>query len=138
MNSFKLLNIIVILLTFQFASQLTAQNNQTYSVNAVYFFGPSAAELDTLNENYLDAIDDFNNYTNKVVPFLKHNNIKTEYLFDRIIEIKYDIDLSIIVNRDSINFGTILTDGRNKPKILKYVLTDDVLMEDIKAYFKIN
>jgi len=91
-----------------------------------------------MDENNLDAIDDFNYYTNRVVPFLKQNNIKTEYLSDRNIVIKYDIDSRTTVNRDSIDFGTILTDGKSKPKILKYVLTDDELSEDVKLYFKLK
>ena len=119
-------------------SFLTPQNNTSKDDSAVYFFGPSNAELDTLNENYLDAIDDFNYYTNGVVPFIEQNNIQIEYLSDRNIVIKYGIDSSITVNRDSINFGTILYDGENKPKILKYVLTDDELKEEIKAYFKLK
>ena len=125
--------LIVSLSVISFAQIDTVKNEKT-----VYFFGPSIAEQDTLNENNLDVIDDFFYYTNRIVPFLEQNNIKSEYLTDRNILIKYNVDSSITVNRDSIDFGTILTDGKNKPKILKYVLTDDVLEEKIKTYFNLK
>ncbi len=128
----------IILFFLIYITLLSAQNNIVKYNKVVYFFCPSTTELDTIDENNLDAIDDFNYYTNRVIPFLKINNIKSEYLTDRKIEIIYDIDSSITVNRDSINFGTIFTDGKNKPKILKYVLTDDVLKKEIKTYFKLK
>ncbi len=119
-------------------NSLFAQENSADTEKAVYFFGPSNSESDSLTENDLDAIDDFNYYAAKVIPFLKQNNIKSKYLSDRNIVIKYDIDSSINVNRDSINFGTILTDWKNNPKILKYVLTDDELKEEIIKYYKLK
>jgi hypothetical protein len=41
----------------------------------------------------------------------------------------------VIVNRDSVDFGTILYDGKKKPLVLKYVMTDDELKEKIADYF---
>ncbi len=132
------MKIIVSIFVLFINTQSLAQIDTIKDGNAVYFFGPSTAELDTLNENYLDAIDDFYYYTNRIVQYLKQNNIKLEYLAARNITIKFDSDSSITINRDSINFGTILTNGKNKPIILKYVLTDDKLKEKIKAYFNLK
>jgi len=104
----------------------------------VHFFGPSTTEMDTLNEDDASALDDFNYYTSRVVPFIRQNNLKIKYLSGRIIEIPYDSKKLFIVYRDSVEFGTILADGVNTPEILEYVLTDDELKEEIKAYFKVK
>lgn len=106
-------------------------------VNAkgIYFFGPSPTELDSIDENYNEAYADFSYYTNKVVPFIKSLGISPEYLSERIIKIKNKIE-SITIDRDSLEFGTILFNGNNVPLILKYVLTDTELEKEIKQYFR--
>jgi hypothetical protein len=60
--------------------------------------------------------------------------IEPEYYSQKIIVIEYT--QQVIVNRDSVDFGTILYDGKKKPLVLEYVLTDDELKENIAGYFK--
>ncbi len=104
----------------------------------VYFFGPSIEEVDSLKDYTAEAINDFSTYTNKIVPFLKLNGIKTSYLSDRKIEFQVDSINTLVVYRDSVDFGTILTDGKKQPKLLKYVLTDRELKEEIEIYYKLK
>ncbi len=114
------------------------QSDSAGKIRAVYFFGPSATESDTINENDAAALDDFNYYTSLAIPFIEQNNLKVEYTSERSIKIPYNSDRFFIVCRDSVDFGTILSDGVNPPKILKYVLTDDQLKDEVKAYFKLK
>jgi hypothetical protein len=127
-----------LLFIFFFYIHAQGQDRRILADKAVYFFGPSVTEMDSLSEDDSEAIADFNYYTNRVVPYLRLNNLKTEYLSDRIIEIQYDSIKTITVYRDSVDFGTILTDSTNRPKVLKYVFTDDELKKEIKKYFKLK
>jgi len=70
-----------------------------------------------------------------VVPFIKSIGVAPEYLSAREIRIEHKTN-SIIINRDTMEFGTILFNDNNPPLILKYVLTDNELMEKINQYFQ--
>lgn len=104
----------------------------------VIFFGPSVAESDTINAGDSEAIGDFSTYTGKVVEFLQARKITYKYLSDRTIEIQYATVKHLTVCRDTLMFGTILTDGKHTPKLLPYVHTDVELTKEITAYFKLK
>lgn len=125
---------IVVLIAFN----VNPQNKRMAKEKAVYFFGPSEIEMDTIKEDEADAIDDFYYYTSLVVPYINLNQIKTEYISARNLEIPYDSLMYLVVHRDSVDFGTILTDGVNPPKILEYVLTDDELKREIRKFFNLR
>lgn len=126
----------IILIAFNVQPQ--DRNYHLDKEKAVYFFGPSETEMDTINEDEADAIDDFYYYTGLVVPYINLNQIKAEYISARNIEIPYDSLMYITVHRDSVDFGTILTDGINPPKILEYVLTNDELKGEIRTFFNLR
>ncbi len=105
------------------------------NVKGIYFFGPSPSELDSIDGNYNEAYADFSYYTNKVISFIKSIGIVPEYLSARKIRIEFKTK-SIIIDRDALEFGTILFNGNNAPLILKYVLTDIELEEQINQYFR--
>jgi hypothetical protein len=113
-----------------------SQEKKSAAVWEICFFGPSLDEVDSLKEETAEAINDFSYYANKIVPFLRMNGIRTRYVSDRRIELQYDSLKTIVVCRDSVDFGTILMDGKNPPKVLKYVLTDIELKEEIETYYK--
>ena len=82
----------------------------------------------------MEAYADFSYYTGRVVPFIRNMGIEPEYFSQKFIVIDYIPE--VIVTRDSVDFGVILYDGKKKPLILKYVLTDEELKENITGYFK--
>jgi hypothetical protein len=114
------------------------QSTQVISGKGVFIFGPSLAEADSLNSDESEALDDFSLYSSKIASFVRAEGIKCEYVSARQIRVQYSTVKVFIVNRDSIEFGTILTDGVKKPLLLKYVLTDIDLEEKCKEYFHIK
>ncbi len=114
-----------------------SQSKNIVQGKGVYFFGPSQAEMDSADEKNAEALDDFTYYTNRAGPYLNEHHLKADYISNRIIEIKFS-NTMMRVYRDSVDFGTILTDGINRPKVLEYVLTDDELKQEIRTYFKLK
>jgi len=114
------------------------QTSRAISGRGVYFFGPSPTESDSLNEDDATAIDDFTYYVGLVVPFLRANNLESEYLSDKNIVVDYTSGKSLLVSRDSVDFGTILTDGIKEPRLLKFVLTDEELKTEVREYFNLK
>jgi len=131
-RSFKI--VIIVLGLFNFALSQNQPDSLKIFKKGVYFFGPSQSELDSAKDDYLEAYSDFSYYTGRVVPLVRKMGIEPEYLSQKIIVIEYIPQ--VIVNRDSVDFGTILYDGQKKPLVLKYVLTDEELRENIADYFK--
>jgi hypothetical protein len=119
---------------------VTAQKQESRPVvgKGVIFFGPSASESDTISTNDSEAIGDFSTYTSKVVEFLQTHKMIYKYLSDQTIEIQYATVKHMTICRDTLMFGTILTDGKHTPKLLPYVHTDDELTKEIKTYFKLK
>jgi hypothetical protein len=115
-----------------------SQPARVISGKGVFFFGPSVAEADSIESNESEALSDFANYTSKVVPYLRARDIKCEYITARQIAVQYATVKQFVVSRDSVEFGTILTDGSKKPVLLKYVLTDSELLEKCKEYFDLK
>ena len=128
--------VILVLGLFNFALSQNQSDSLKIIKKGVYFFGPSQSELDSSNGDYLEAYADFSYYTGRVVPFIRELGIEPEYFSQKIIIIGYKRE--VIVNRDSVDFGVVLYDGKKKPLVLKYVLTDAELKENISDYFKKN
>ena len=126
--------IIIFLGLFNFVLSQNQSDTLKIFKKGVYFFGPSQFELDSAKDDYLEAYSDFPYYTGRVVPFIRQLGIEPEYFSQKIIVIGYNQE--VIVNRDSVDFGVVLYDGKKEPLILKYVLTDDELKENITDYFK--
>jgi hypothetical protein len=126
--------VIIAVGLFNFALSQNQPDSLRIYKGGVYFFGPSGSELDSAKDDYMEAYSDFAYYTGRVVPFVRKMGIEPEYYSQKIIVIEYT--QQVIVNRDSVDFGTILYDGKKKPLVLKYVLTDDELKENIADYFK--
>jgi hypothetical protein len=120
-RSYKI--VIIVLSLFNFALSQNQPDSLRIYKRGVYFFGPSGSELDSAKDDYMEAYSDFAYYTGRVVPFVRKMGIEPEYYSQKIIVIEYIPQ--VIVNRDSVDFGTILYDGKKKPLVLKYVLTDE-------------
>jgi hypothetical protein len=131
-RSYKI--VIIVLSLFNFALSQNQPDSLRIFREGVYFFGPSQSELDSAKEDYMEAYSDFSYYTGRVVPVVREMGFEPEYFSQKIIVIEYTTQ--VIVNRDSVDFGTILYDGKKKPLVLKYVLTDEELKENIFYYFK--
>jgi len=116
---------------------LQDSSRQVISERGVYFFGPSLTEVDTSDTGAAEALDDFAFYRSKTVPFLEKNHLKDDYIWARRIEVRFGNQQKIIIDRDSVDFGTILTDGTKPPRLLKYVVTDDELIEEMNQYFEL-
>lgn len=127
----RILNKITLITLYGISSLIFSKSkldSAVVNVKGVYFFGPSQTELDSIDENYYEAYADFSYYKNKVVSFIKSIGIAPVYLSAREIRIEHKIE-SIIIDRDSLEFGTILFNDNNPPRILKYVFTDIELKE---------
>jgi hypothetical protein len=114
------------------------QSTQVISGKGVFIFGPSLTEADSLNSDESEALNDFAHYSSKIASFVRAESIKCEYISARRIIVQYASVKVFNVNRDSIQYGTILTDGDQKPVLLKYVMTDTEMEENCKEYFHIK
>ena len=111
------------------------QRAQVVSGKGVFFFGPSVAEADTISAEYSDALSNFAYYTDAFAKLARANGIHCEYVSSRKIIVQYATIKQFIVDRDTVEFGTIFSDGNRRPLLLKYVLTDSVLNQEGKKYF---
>ena len=114
------------------------ESTQVVSGKGVFIFGPSLTEADSLNSEEAEALNIFAHYSSNIASFVRAESIKCEYVSARKIEVQYASVKVFIVNRDSIQYGTILTDGDQKPVLLKYVTTETELEENCKEYFHIK
>ena len=114
------------------------ESTQVVSGKGVFIFGPSLTEADSLNSEEAEALNIFAHYNSNIASFVRAESIKCEYVSARQIEVQYASVKVFIVNRDSIQYGTILTDGDQKQVLLKYVMTDTEVEENCKEYFHIK
>lgn len=114
------------------------QSTQVVSGKGVFIFGPSLTEADSLSTDESDALNDFARYSSKIASFVRSKSIKCEYISARRIIVQYASEKEFIIDRDSIQYGTILADGHKKPVLIKYVMTDVELEENCKDYFYIK
>ena len=114
------------------------QSTQIVSGKGVFVFGPSLAEVDSLNYDESEALNNFANYSSKIASFVRTKGINCEYITARQIKVQYSSVKVFIVNRDTVEFGTILADGNKEPLLLKYVLTDIQLEEKCIEYFNLK
>lgn len=117
---------------------LQRQSTQVISGKGVYIFGPSLAEADSLGSDESEALNDFAYYSSKIASFVRAKGLVCKYISTRNIEVRFASKGIFMVYRDSVEFGTILTDGNQEPLLLKYVLTDVELEEKSKEYFKLK
>ena len=104
----------------------------------VYIFGPSLAEADNVSVDQVEALNDFTYYSGRIASFVRARGLTCEYVSARTIKIRFASKRFFTVYRDSVEFGTILADGRNKPRLYKYVVTDDELAKECKEYFNLK
>ena len=130
----------ITLLMLVLSAGVTAQHLSTRVVSGkgVYIFGPSVEEADTLALDEADALSDFSFYSNKFAAFVRANGLSCEYISASIIKIRYSSMRVFTVSRDSVEFGTILSDGVEEPLLLKYVEPDDTLEKACTEYFKLK
>ena len=114
------------------------QSTQVVSGKGVFIFGPSLTEADSLNSEEAEALNIFAHNSSNIASFVRAESIKCEYVSARQIEVQYASVKVFIINRDSIQYGTILTDGDQKPVLLKYVTTETEVQENCKEYFHIK
>ncbi len=133
-------SIIVSCLLFLFFSSASAQYLSTRFITSegVYLFGPSLAEAESLNVDEGEVLDDFSYYSTRLASFVRARGLTCEYVSERTIKVRFGSKNMFTVCRDSVEFGTILTDGKKKPRLLKYVLTDTELEEECKEFFNLK
>lgn len=134
-----------LLLTLGIVSQAAAQTKyfgikeDTTRTRTIIYFGPAQTELDVISGKDIDeALDDFAYYISRTDTTMRRLGIKTEYNTADVIEVPYGETQQIIVNRRVQSFGYIFTNGKKKPLIIDYVLTDLDLIELAKDYFGIK
>lgn len=111
----------------------------TSRTRTIIYFGPTQSELDIVNGKDIDeALDDFTYYISRTDSTMKKLGIKTEYNTADFIQVPYGESQRIVVNRRVQPFGYIFTDGKKKPLVIDYVLTDLDLIETAKDYFGIK
>jgi len=138
-QTFMMKPLTICFLFLLFPSTLSQhQSTRVISGKGVFIFGPSLAEVDSMNPDESEAISDFAYYSSKIASFVRAKGIPCEYIADHKIKVQFASVKVFIVNRDSLKFGTILTDGDKEPLLLKYVLTDDELEEKCKEYFHLK
>ena len=128
----------VCLLCLAFTASLHAQSKRIISGKGVYLFGPSLAEADSVPTDESKALSDFANYSNQIAIFARSNGLSCGYVSARTVEIRFGSMRKFTVCRDSIEFGTIFTDGKKKPLLFQYVVTDAELKEKAKEYFELK
>ena len=130
-------SIIFVCFLFVWCSSTSPQYLSTQIITSagVYIFGPSLTEADTLATDQGEALNDFSYYSNRIAAFVRAKGLPCEYISARTIKIRFAGKRFVTVYRDSVEFGTILADGRNKPLVLKYVTTDAELKEKCNEYF---
>lgn len=135
-----------ILLTLVFLAGLplpgTAQNRNggasgdTSHARTIVYFGPAQSELDVLSGKDLgEAFDDFSIYISRADSTLRRLGIGTEYNASPVIIVPYGEGQQIVVDRKIQPFGYIFIDGKKRPLVIDYVLTDLDLIETAKDFF---
>lgn len=117
---------------------LQSQSKQNVSGKCVFIFGPSASESDSVRPDESEALNDFAYYSSKIAIFARSKGMKCEYISARTINIRFGAKRVFSVSRDSVEYGTILTDGIKEPLLLKYVVTDIDMEKEIRDYFEIT
>jgi hypothetical protein len=129
---------IACLLLFLSTGSAQERPKRIVSGKGVYLFGPSLAEADSVPADESEALSDFANYSSQIAVFARANGIYCGYISARKIEIHYGSMKILTVYRDTVEFGTIFTDGRKHPIMVPYVATDDILKEKAKEFFELK
>ena len=136
-NFLKFVCLALLMCSLAGAGNLSAQPGakRVITGRGVFLFGPSLSEADSLPTDEAEALSDFSNYSSQIAIFSKNHGITSEYVSARKIEIRYGAMRRRIVDRDSVQFGTIFTDGKKEPVVFNYVATNDELKEKAKEFF---
>jgi hypothetical protein len=111
----------------------------TTRTRTIIYFSPVQSDLDVAYGKDLDeALDDFAYYISRADSTMKKLGIKTVYNTSTVIEVPYGEAQRITVDRRVQSFGYIFTDGKKRPLVIDYVLTDLDLIETAKDYFGIK
>ena len=134
--------ILIMMATAVFAQQAgVADDTLHVSGKAVVFFGPSPAEYVSMSHEEKDAIDHdlyyFYHFRNKVLPFLKLNEIEAISTVRPKILIQFAGNDSITYARSDFDriVGLIMTDGRHEPRVFPGFATESELRSMFEAYF---
>ena len=115
------------------------QNKGAEHTRTIIYFGPAQSELDAASgKDFSEALDDFSYYISRADSTFKRLGITTEYNTAELIEVKYGDRQKVIVNRRAQPFGYVFFDGKKKPLVIDYVLTDLDLLDTAKDYFDIK
>ena len=136
--------IFVILAAPVGAEQGAAENTLVVSGKAVVFFGPSNTEYLAMTDQEKDAIDeelyDFMHYRNKVLSFLKSNEIQEFLTALPQIQIQRSGAGSMTFTRREFDHfvGLIMTDGMNAPEVFLGAATNSELIRMFEEYFRLQ
>ncbi len=115
------------------------QRKSTEFSRKIIYFGPAQSALDVVNGKDLDeSLDDFAYYISRADTTLKRLGITTEYNASIVIEVPYGENHKALVDRRIQAFGYIFFDGKRKPLVIDYVLTDLDLIDTAKDFFGIQ
>jgi len=119
-------------------SSLQAQSKRIVSGRGIYLFGPSIAEADSVPTDESEALSDFAAYSNQIAIFARSNGLPCEYLSARKIVVQFGSMRVFTLCRDSVEFGTIFTDGKKEPLLIPYVAIDVELKKRAREYFRLK
>jgi hypothetical protein len=114
------------------------QSFQKKFFREIIFWGPSPAEADSMNDDDKEAYSDYYYYMSKSSSILKELGIEVKDTTSFQIEINYDNDKSEIYKRKPGSIGYILNDGKQKPEVIRYVMTDIDIISKAKEFFQIK
>ena len=134
--------IFITMSTAVLAQQIgVADDTLHVSGRAVVFFGPSQAKYLSMSHEEKDAIDHelyyFYHFRNKVLPFLKLNQIEALSTVCPKIQVQFTGNDAIIYSRSDFDrmVGFIMTDDRNEPRVFLGFATESELKSMFEEYF---
>jgi len=130
--------IVCVLFLLPADSLFQHESVQVISGKGVYIFGPSLAEADSVNTDESESLNDFAYYSSKIASYVRSRGLTCQYISARTIEVRFATKKTYIISRDSVEFGTILTDGNKEPLLFRFVLTDLELEKESKKYFNLK
>jgi hypothetical protein len=112
------------------------RNKDVEHVRRIVYFGPAQSELDVVSGREPgEALDDFAYYISRADTTVRRLGITTEYNASAVIEVPYGEQQRVIIDRRIQSFGYIFIDGKRKPLVIDYVLTDLDLIDTAKDFF---
>ena len=116
----------------------SSQSLHKKSVRQIIFWGPSPAELDSMNNEDTEVYSDYYYYASKSSKTLKGFGIELKDTTSYLININYDNNKTEIFKRRLNSIAYIFNDGIQKPEIIKAVMTDTDIILKAKEFFQIK